>query len=45
MMVPMGDEVDRDKLLTAYELLEIELRQLFNDDSLRREALIKRLRS
>jgi hypothetical protein len=40
-----GDEVDRDKLLTAYELLEIELRLLFNDDSLRREALIKRLKS
>jgi hypothetical protein len=40
-----GDEVDRDKLLTAYELLEIELRLLFNDDSVRREALIKRLRS
>lgn len=40
-----GDEVDREKLLTAYELLEIELRRLFNDDSIRRKALITQLKS
>jgi hypothetical protein len=40
-----GDTVDRDKLLTAYELLEIDLRQIFNDDDLRRQTLITKLRS
>jgi hypothetical protein len=40
-----GDEVDRDKLLNAYELLEIELRSLFNDDLIRRQELITRLKS
>jgi hypothetical protein len=40
-----GDKIDREKLLTAYELLEIELRRLFNDDTLRRQELITRLRS
>jgi hypothetical protein len=40
-----GDEVDREKLLTAYELLEIELRRLYNNDSLRRQELITRLKS
>jgi hypothetical protein len=40
-----GDEVDRDKLLTAYELLEIELRRLFNNDSSRRQTLIAKLKS
>lgn len=40
-----GDAVDRDKLLMAYELLEIELRQIFNDDDLRRQTLITKLRS
>jgi hypothetical protein len=39
------DEIDREKLLTAYELLEIELRRLFNDDSHRRQELITRLKS
>jgi hypothetical protein len=40
-----GDEVDTEKLLTAYELLEIELRRLFNNDSLRRQELITKLKS
>lgn len=39
-----GDTVERDKLLTAYELLEIDLRQIFNDDDSRRRELITKLR-
>ena len=38
-----GDTIDREKLLTAYELLEIELRSLFNDNSSRRRNLIGKL--
>jgi hypothetical protein len=38
-----GETVDRDKLLTTYELLEIELRSLFSDDSSRRRNLIGKL--
>jgi hypothetical protein len=40
-----GGAVNRDKLLTAYALLEIELRRIFNDDDLRRQTLIAKLRS
>ena len=39
-----GDVVDQEKLLTCYELLEIELRTLFNDRQLRRQALMDTLR-
>lgn len=35
-----GEDIKREKLLAAYELLEIELRHLFNDDVTRRQALI-----
>ncbi len=40
-----GDKVDPLKLLSAYELLEIDLREIFNDDAVRRQALITKLRS
>jgi hypothetical protein len=40
-----GDEVDRDKLLAAYELLEIELLKLFDDTASRRQTLMTKLRS
>jgi len=40
-----GEDVDRDKLLAAYELLEIELRRLFNYDASRRQVLIENLRT
>jgi hypothetical protein len=39
-----GDAVDRDRLLAAYELFEIELRKLFTDDTARRRTLIDKLR-
>ena len=39
-----GDKVDQTKLLDCYELLEIELRRLFNDDDNRRRALIENIR-
>jgi Domain of unknown function (DUF4145) len=40
-----GDAIDRDRLLSAYELFEIELRQLFTDDAVRRRTLIDKLRA
>ena len=40
-----GDTVEQDKLLACYELLEIELRTLFNDDNVRRRALIDGLKN
>jgi hypothetical protein len=40
-----GDQIDRDNLLASYELFEIELRRLFNDDEARRKALITKLRA
>jgi hypothetical protein len=40
-----GDAVDQTKLLVALELLEIELRQLFNDDPARRQELVKELKT
>jgi Domain of unknown function (DUF4145) len=39
-----GDTVDRENLLTAYELVEIELRVLFEDTNSRRDALIGKLK-
>jgi len=39
-----GDEVDQTKLLDCYELLELELRGLFNNDAVRRRALIDGIR-
>jgi hypothetical protein len=39
-----GKDIDRDKLLSCYELLEIELRTLFGDDPSRRRTLIDSLR-
>jgi hypothetical protein len=35
-----GDKVEQAKLLSSYELLEIELRTLFNNDAIRRRMLI-----
>jgi hypothetical protein len=35
-----GDKVEQAKLLSSYELLEIELRSLFNNDATRRRMLI-----
>lgn len=40
-----GDAVDRGKLLASYELLEIEMRGLFNNDEVRKQTLISRLKS
>ena len=40
-----GGAVDRPKLLTAFELLELELRRLFSDDATRRQELIQQLRT
>lgn len=39
-----GDKVEQDKLLTCYELLEIELRKLFSNEEVRRRELIESLR-
>jgi hypothetical protein len=39
-----GNNVEQAKLLSCYELLEIELRTLFNNDATRRRALIDDLR-
>jgi hypothetical protein len=39
-----GNIVEQAKLLSYYELLEIELRTLFNNDATRRRALIDDLR-
>lgn len=39
-----GNKVEQAKLLSCYELLEIELRTLFNNDASRRRALIDDLR-
>lgn len=39
-----GDTVEHTKLLACYELLEIELRALFNNDASRRQALIDDIR-
>lgn len=39
-----GNKIEQAKLLSCYELLEIELRGLFNDDATRRRALIDDLR-
>jgi hypothetical protein len=35
-----GDKVEQAQLLSSYELLEIELRSLFNNDATRRRMLI-----
>jgi Domain of unknown function (DUF4145) len=40
-----GNTVDRGKILTAYELVEIELRLLFVDTNSRRDALIGKLKT
>lgn len=40
-----GDTVEHEKLLTAYELVEIELRLLFEDTDSRRDVLIGKLKS
>jgi hypothetical protein len=40
-----GDEVEREKLLASYELLEIEMRSIFNSDTARKQALIARLKT
>jgi Domain of unknown function (DUF4145) len=40
-----GDAVDQEKLLSCYELLEIELRTMINDDAPRRQELLKKLRN
>jgi hypothetical protein len=40
-----GDSVDRENLLASYELLEIEMRSLFNNDADRKKALIARLKT
>jgi len=39
-----GNEVEQAKLLSCYELLEIELRTLFNNDATRRRILIDDIR-
>jgi Domain of unknown function (DUF4145) len=39
-----GDNVEQAKLLACYELLEIELRALFNTDAARRRSLINDIR-
>jgi hypothetical protein len=39
-----GDTVEQAKLLACYELLEIELRALFNSDASRRRSLIDDIR-
>jgi hypothetical protein len=39
-----GDKVEQEQLLACYELLEIELRGLFNNDATRRRALIDDIR-
>lgn len=39
-----GDKVEREKLLASYELLEIEMRNIFNNDADRKQALIARLK-
>jgi Domain of unknown function (DUF4145) len=39
-----GDEVERAKLLASYELLEVEMRSLFNKDADRKKTLIARLK-
>jgi hypothetical protein len=39
-----GDAVEQADLLNCYELLEIELRSLFNDDRERRRVLIDEIK-
>jgi hypothetical protein len=39
-----GDKIEQAKLLSCYELLEIELRGLFNNDATRRRMLIDNLK-
>jgi hypothetical protein len=40
-----GGPVDQAKLLDVFELLEIELRSIFNDDATRRQVLISQIRT
>lgn len=40
-----GHDIDRDQLLAVYELLELELKVLFNDDNERRKQLRDQLKT
>jgi len=40
-----GNAVEREKLIAAYELIEIELRALFEDTDSRRDILIGQLKT